>query len=576
VDKSSEKDRQADGLSREPEAKRPLHRDEATMDTQNKEQKPNNIVLIISDQESFRLHAPKGYELGARAELRRRGTSFERHYISSAMCTPSRGVMFSGQPPQVNGVFDEMQMGYVPSLATDRPSMGTAMSGLGYETAYFGKFELRRDAIYPTDTINYEHALREYGFGVFAPDGDKTGAPAQGYHTDNYSVAEGNRWLRTNAHALNDKEKPWLLVISMINPHDIMYANANLPGESVQVSSIDSTLTAPPKNRLYEQQWEFPLSASRLEPVEGLGHPAAQMQYLVGWNYWLGDIPAARADMWQIFYNYYLNLLRDNDRMMQTVLDTLTDLDLWKSTIVVQTADHGEMAGSHGGLRGKGPFPFEEQSHVPFVIVHPEHAGGGRCGAVTSHIDLVPTLVGLTGRPEETRSAATKGMPGHDLSPLLAQGESAATNSIRAGALFNYVGLFTIDANYLKQMAPFLAAGKWAPPLTTVQPDLGKRGFLSFAFDGRYKFARYYAPNAFNTPETLREILEWNDIELFDLENDPHELRNLAVEAEQHEALILRMNALLNKLIAEEVGVNDGQFLPPAVRPNLELSDQRT
>lgn len=271
--------------------------------------------------------------------------------------------------------------------------------------------------------------------------------------------------------------------------------------------------------------------------------------------------------MWRSFYNYYLNLLRDNDRMMQTVLDTLTELDLWESTIVIQTADHGELAGSHGGLRGKGPFPYEEETHVPFVLVHPEHAGGGRRGAVTSHIDLVPTLVGLTGRSEEARAAATKGMPGHDLSPLLAKGESVAANDIRAGALFNYVGLMTVDADYLKQVAPFLSAGKWAPWLTAVRPDLGKRGFLSFVFDGRYKFARYYAPNAFNTPHTLSEILEWNDVELFDLDNDPHEMHNLAVHAKEHEEIILRMNALLNRLIAEEVGVNDGQFLPTAVRP---------
>lgn len=539
------------------------------MKTQSMSQEPYNMVLIISDQESFRIHAPKDYELAARAELRRRGTSFERHYIASSMCTPSRGVMFSGQPPQVNGVFDEMQLGYVPSLSTERPSMGTAMRALGYETAYFGKFELQRDIIYPKDTVNYQSALNEYGFGVFAPDGDKTGAPAQGYHTDNYSVAEGNRWLRTNAHALNEEGKPWLLVISMINPHDIMYADANLPGEKVQVSGVNATLTPPPRNRNYEREWEFPLPASRLEPVEGPGHPAAQMQYLAGWSYWLGDVPAARTDMWRIFYNYYLNLLRDNDRMMQTVLDTLTELDLWKNTIVVQTADHGELGGSHGGLRGKGPFPYEEQTHVPLVIVHPEHAGGTRCGAVTSHIDLVPTLAGLTGRSAEARAAATKGMPGHDLSPLLEKGESAAADSVRAGALFNYVCLLTIDATYLKQVAPFLSTGKWAPPLTAVRPDLGKRGFVSFAFDGRYKFVRYYAPDAFNTPKTLREILEWNDVELFDLENDPHEVHNLAVQAEEHADTILRMNALLNRLIAEEVGVNDGQFLPPAVRPKL-------
>src|SRR5262249_14023634 len=115
----------------------PPHGNEVTMNTQGNYQKPYNLVLVISDQESFTLQAPKSYELAARAELRRRGTSFERHYIASAMCTPSRGVMFSGQPPQVNGVFDQMQLGYVPSLPMDRPSMGTLMSALGYETAYF-------------------------------------------------------------------------------------------------------------------------------------------------------------------------------------------------------------------------------------------------------------------------------------------------------------------------------------------------------------------------------------------------------------------------------------------------------
>jgi hypothetical protein len=41
------------------------------------------------------------------------------------------------------------------------------------------------------------------------------------------------------------------------------------------------------------------------------------------------------------------------------------------------------------------------------------------------------------------------------------------------------------------------------PPLAQFHPDLAKRGFLSFVFDGRYKFARYYAPSQFNPPTTL-------------------------------------------------------------------------
>jgi arylsulfatase A-like enzyme len=527
---------------------------------------PYNMIVILSDQEAYALQRPKDYELAARAELSRRGTSFERHYIASAMCTPSRGVLFSGQPPQVNGIFDQMQCPYVASLSTDKPSMGKAMRALGYKTAYFGKFELRQDIIYPSDSVNYQTALTEHGFDVYSPDGDKTGGPNQGYQVDVHTAAEGNRWLRANAQDMSTKGQPWFLVISLINPHDIMYANANLPGEQVQVMEPNAALTLPAKSSLYEKQWEFALSASRLDPVDGKGRPAAQLEYLQGWSYWLGNIPADRADMWRLFYNYYLNLLRDNDRTLQTVLETIRSLDLWKNTIVIQTADHGELAGSHGGLRGKGPFPFEEQTHVPFVVVHPDYPGGRRCKAVTSHIDFIPTLAGLTGLSEEACAAATGGMPGHDLSPLLMNPEASPANAARDGALFNYTGLMTIDAKYLEKISTYVSVGKPSPSLTELCPDVSKRGFLSFAFDGRYKLARYYAPNAFNTPTTREQILDQNDVELFDLEKDPHERTNLADDPQQND-LLLRMNALLNKLIAQEVGVNDGQFLPAQVRP---------
>ncbi len=112
-------------------------------------QTPHNIVLIVCDQESYHLQPAAGYTLPARQRLRELGTSFENHYIAAAMCTPSRGVIFSGQPPQINGVFDQMELGYVPSLDKQRPSLGTVMRDLGYTTAYYGKFELRKDIIHP-------------------------------------------------------------------------------------------------------------------------------------------------------------------------------------------------------------------------------------------------------------------------------------------------------------------------------------------------------------------------------------------------------------------------------------------
>ena len=132
--------------------------------------------------------------------------------------------------------------------------------------------------------------------------------------------------------------------------------------------------------------------------------PAALLEYHRGWSGALGLIPANRPDMWTVFYDYYLNCIRDNDRALQLVIDALDEMDLWKDTVVVFSADHGEMAGVHGGLKGKGPFCYEANAHVPLVIAHPEGKPGTKCSALTSHLDLLPTFVGLTGLPESRAS----------------------------------------------------------------------------------------------------------------------------------------------------------------------------
>lgn len=528
--------------------------------------RPYNLVLFISDEEAYHLRPAEGYALPARNELQARGTTFNNHYIGAAMCTPSRGVMFSGQPPQINGVYDQMELGYVPSLRTDKPSMGTIFKKLGYETAYFGKFELRKDIITAKSDVNYTDALREYGFDTFAPDGDKVGGPDQAYDTDVYTAGEAVRWLRTHAQEINRQGKPWLLVVSFISPHDIMYADTNAPGSREQESEVGMRLTPPPDNAHYRTQWKFPPSPSHSQPLDEPGRPRAQLSYMIGWSAFLGGIPLDATGMWNTYYNYYLNLCRDNDNNLQEIMDTLEALDLWQSTVVFRTADHGELGGSHGGLRGKGPLPYEQETHVPCVIVHPEHPGGRNCEALTSHIDLIPTLVGLTGVDAKTREDALEDLPGRDFTRLLENPATARADAIREGVLFNYVGLQTVDPLYMFRACRDVAAGRFVPPFTEARPDMTPRGFISFAYDGRYKFARYYAPDNFNTPTTLEELLANNEIELFDLSADPDEVHNMARDVDANRALILRMNELLNSLIAREVGKNDGSFLPDVLR----------
>jgi hypothetical protein len=92
-----------------------------------------------------------------------------------------------------------------------------------------------------------------------------------------------------------------------------------------------------------------------------------------------------------------------------------------------------------------------------------------------------------------------------------------------------------------------------------------KRGAIRSVFDGRYQFTRYFSPRQHNRPASIEELFALNDVELFDLQADPHEVVNLAMNPKKHADLLAAMNAKLNRLIDAEVGEDAGQMLPGGV-----------
>ncbi|MEZ5165395.1 MAG: sulfatase-like hydrolase/transferase [Acidimicrobiales bacterium] len=114
------------------------------------------------------------------------------------------------------------------------------------------------------------------------------------------------------------------------------------------------------------------------------------------------------------------------DRVRRAVTDGLDD------AVMVLTSDHGDLLGSHGGLHQKWYQLYDEATRVPFVLAGVGSRSGppGVVDAPTSHVDLLPTLLGVAGVDEQEVATELRRthsevhpLPGRDLAPAL-DGES--------------------------------------------------------------------------------------------------------------------------------------------------------
>jgi len=524
-----------------------------------------NILFIFTDQERYCPKWPSGLSLPAHEALQRRGVTFKKHYCPATMCTSSRSVMMTGLTTPDNGMFENTDAPYVGSLSPKIPTFGHMLRKAGYYTAYKGKWHLSRKIDAEEADRLFTREMDDYGFSDFFGPGDIIGHTLGGYHFDHLIAGSAVTWLRRHGQPLSDDGKPWALTLGLVNPHDVMYFNTDAPGQSVQDGGFLMMHAArAPNHPLYQASWNVPLPESLSEPLDAPGRPKAHGEFQKVWNYVLGHVPPEQ-DRWRRFTDYYVNCIRSVDMQVEVVLKELDSLGLSDNTIIVFTSDHGEAAGAHG-LRGKGPFAYEEAIHLPLYIVHPDVKGGQDCRALTSHIDFAPTLLSMAGVEAGKRGEyAGRQLPGKDMTPALSNPRAAETHSIRDSVLFTYSGLGTNDHEVYRINAEAKMAGK-RPVVELLKagyrPDMKKRGSLRTVFDGRYKFSRYFAPVDHNTPKTIDELFDWNDVELFDLESDPREVKNLAADRKANADLITTMSGKLEAIIKDEIGVDDGRELP--------------
>jgi arylsulfatase len=484
--------------------------------------------------------------------------------------------MYTGQHTPHTRMFDNTNFAWIDDMRAypeNLPTIGHMMRDLGYHTVYKGKWHLSE---FPTEGTR--EAMEPYGFSEYQDFGDVIGGPLDGALKDPNIADEAVDWLATRAPEVA-AAKPWFMAVNFVNPHDVMFFDTDAE-EMVQAKAMFPIFDAP-DTPLYHQKWQTTLPASFFDDLEG--QPSAVRNYKRLCDMYYGRIPMDRRDMWHNHVNYYLNCILDVDRHIGAVLDALEASGQADDTIVIFTADHGEQGGAHH-LRQKGSVAFQESVNVPLVIADPRHPGATRSDAVSSHLDLVPTILAFAGLSEDERRKRYPLLKGHDLSGVVRDPASDGPRGSGAtpgkGSLITYDMIATVDAEWFVRNvtkvfdAAAAAAGQeFHRGMEEFKglvyeigvPDLEAREMFRGVFDGRYKLVRYFGMGNYHLPTSVEQLLADNDVALYDLQSDPEEMDNLANPShpKYDEALLSAMNQKLNALIEEEIGEDTAMFTPP-------------
>ncbi len=444
-----------------------------------------NVLLLMTDQERHQDRLPEHLPTPVRCWLDENGTRIDRFHVSSMACSPSRACYWTGMYAPQTGIYGTFVVGTQFTMDPAIPTIGDLFKQLGYRTAFFGKWHLSFPLDPPTnleaalDTAQ-GNPLKGYGFdhSNISPPSD-VGAYNDGYTNDPIWTAQALNFLK--AHARD--EQPWICILSLLNPHDIQFyprgflADFKRPdwGAEPEVSFYaDPTLNDKPSSQAKFRDVVATIAGT---PNASFNNP----------EYWRGQL------------NVYYDLIVNTDEMLGAAVKTVIDAGVLDDTVIVRTADHGELGSAHR-MQNKGTTIYDEQNRVPFTVVYPKRfKRGARSQALGEAVDLVPTLLELGGEADPVKRWPW--LRGHSLVSAL---ENPRSRGPRESTLYR------IDEY----------------PVTNVGTAVPTNSHIRQLYDGRFKFARYVAVKDQHFAGI--ELTESQEYELYDTWNDPYEVRNLA------------------------------------------------
>jgi len=346
------------------------------------ETKRPNLVYIFTDQQSGTMMSCTGnsyLKTPAMDYLAANGTRFERAYCANPVCVPSRIGMMTGRFPGEFGA-RENGSGMRTKKVTEEDrtrTIGALLTSAGYDLAYGGKVHLPKP---------------------LTPE-------AQGFTT----LARNERGEMAKAcadYVRKPHAKPFCLVASFINPHDICYMAIKGTADTVRKMTSDRNnavrvLAGAMQKPQDVTDGEF--FAKHCPPLPPNYEPQAGEPEAIRWLLNSRGFRKRARDIytdtdWRWHRWAYHRLTERVDTQIQEILDALRESGQEENTVVIFSSDHGDMDASHR-MEHKTAL-YEEAARIPLIVMHKGNAPAGQVDEthlVSNGLDLLPTLCDYAG-----------------------------------------------------------------------------------------------------------------------------------------------------------------------------------
>lgn len=333
-----------------------------------------NLIYIFADQWRYQAIGYVGADQVQTPEMDRfaqESLCFDNAYSTFPLCTPHRGSLMTGKYPLSIGLWTNCKTGLEEKLMLkpQETCIGNVLQDAGYQTAYIGKWHL--DAA--EQNFSPHPVSGAEGWDAYTPPGERR----QGF----------TYWLSYGA--CDDHLDPhyWADTPEQIRPgkwsaeYETDRALSYLEGQKGADAPFALFLSYDPPHLPYELVPQCYLERFRDLEIE-----------------WRPNVPEEkRTPEMETIARQYFAAVYGIDRQFGRIMDWLRENGMEEDTLVVLSADHGEMLGSHG-LMSKNVW-YEESIHIPLLMRQKGRIRPGRNGVVFASPDHMPTLLDLLDLP---------------------------------------------------------------------------------------------------------------------------------------------------------------------------------